>query len=87
MSKRGNIEDIVVGPVDAYGRKIRTTNLPKNAEQFPYIVEGVPNWAYEQQPWDDNYWGYSISTLAPKGASKSGYLPKHVYGPEGLHSL
>lgn len=33
--------------VDKWGRKIRTTNLPKNADLFPYIVEGVPNWVYE----------------------------------------
>ena len=33
--------------VDKWGRKIRTTNLPKNASLFPYIVEGVPNWVYE----------------------------------------
>lgn len=34
--------------VDRWGRKIRTTNLPKNSSIFPYIVEGVPNWVYEQ---------------------------------------
>ena len=73
------------GKKDVYGRAIRTTNLPKNAEWFPYIAEGVPNWAYEQQPYDDNYWGPSINTLAPKGASKTSYMPKHVYGPEGTH--
>ncbi len=33
--------------VDSWGRGIRTTNLPKGAEYFPYICEDVPNWAYE----------------------------------------
>jgi len=67
------------GKKDVYGRAIRTTNLPKNSEWFPYIAEGVPNWAYEQQPYDDNYWGPSISLDAPKGASKVSMLPIHVH--------
>jgi hypothetical protein len=32
---------------DAWGNKIRKTNLPKNASQFHYILEEVPNAAYE----------------------------------------
>lgn len=48
-----------VASTDAYGRKIRTTNLPKNASQFPYIAEEIPNWCYEIQPtiMKNNYWG------------------------------
>lgn len=78
-SKRGNIEDIVVGELDVHGRAIRTTNLPKNASWFPYIVEGIPNWAYEQTPFDDNYFGPSRNTNAPEGASKVAMFPKDVH--------
>ncbi|MEC0136983.1 copper amine oxidase N-terminal domain-containing protein [Paenibacillus macerans] len=32
---------------DEWGRLIRTTNLPKNAQDYPYILADVPNEAYE----------------------------------------
>nr|WP_283809099.1 copper amine oxidase N-terminal domain-containing protein [Tumebacillus amylolyticus] len=32
---------------DLWGRKTRTTNLPKNAADFPYILEDLPNEMYE----------------------------------------
>lgn len=41
-------ESTVTANKDQWGRKIRTTNLPSNASLFPYVVEGVPNWVYEQ---------------------------------------
>ncbi|MDM5275763.1 hypothetical protein QUF95_00085, partial [Paenibacillus silvae] len=31
---------------DPWGRVIRTTNLPKNAKDFPYILEEYPNEMY-----------------------------------------
>lgn len=34
---------------DSYGRKIRTTNLPKNAQNYPYILEDVSNGFYEMR--------------------------------------
>ncbi|PHV71963.1 hypothetical protein CS063_00365 [Sporanaerobium hydrogeniformans] len=40
---RRKVED-----ADQWGRKVRNVNLPKNYEIFPYIVEGVPNWIYEE---------------------------------------
>ena len=40
--------DVSTGDVDPWGRPIRTTNLPKGAEYFPYICADVPNWAYEE---------------------------------------
>lgn len=40
---------------DPYGRKIRTTNLPKNAQDFPYILEDIPNEMYEMNPYIDKY--------------------------------
>ncbi len=51
--------ELPVAATDAYGRKIRKTNLPKNASQFPYIAEEIPNWCYEIQPtiMKNNYWG------------------------------
>ncbi|MEK4364037.1 S-layer homology domain-containing protein [Paenibacillus sp. FSL M8-0212] len=35
---------------DPWGRLIRTTNLPKNAKDFPYILEEYPNEMYEMKP-------------------------------------
>lgn len=32
---------------DEWGRLIRTTNLPKNAKDYPYILADVPNEAYD----------------------------------------
>lgn len=32
---------------DPWGRQIRTTNLPSNHAQFPYILEDIPNEMYE----------------------------------------
>ncbi|GIP24154.1 hypothetical protein [Paenibacillus sp. J22TS3] len=32
---------------DPWGRAIRTTNLPKNYKDFPYILEHIPNVMYE----------------------------------------
>lgn len=40
---------------DPYGRKIRTTNLPKNAKDFPYILEDIPNEMYEMRAYIDRY--------------------------------
>ncbi|MFD0961629.1 copper amine oxidase N-terminal domain-containing protein [Paenibacillus chungangensis] len=35
------------GKTDPWGRLIRTTNLPKNAADYPYILADVPNAMYE----------------------------------------
>lgn len=40
---------------DPYGRKIRTTNLPKNAQDFPYILEDIPNEMYEMEVYKHPY--------------------------------
>ncbi|WP_088547672.1 copper amine oxidase N-terminal domain-containing protein [Paenibacillus aquistagni] len=40
---------------DPYGRKIRTTNLPKNAQDFPYILEDIPNEMYEMELYKHPY--------------------------------
>ncbi len=40
---------IDLGPVDDFGRKIRTTNLPKNYKDYPYILEDIPNEMYEMK--------------------------------------
>ncbi|MDR0268483.1 stalk domain-containing protein [Paenibacillus sp.] len=42
-----HMPDKDLGEVDPFGRKIRTTNLPKNASDYPYIIEGLPNEMYE----------------------------------------
>lgn len=55
---------------DQWGRKVRTTDLPKNANIFPYITHGVPNWAYEK-----------INMTAPSLTSGSGIqdFPKDFF--------
>lgn len=37
-----------LGKLNPTGRKIRTTNLPKNASDYPYILADVPNAMYEK---------------------------------------
>ena len=38
-----------LGDVDRFGRKIRTTNLPKNYKDYPYILADIPNEMYEMK--------------------------------------
>lgn len=38
-----------LGKLDDFGRKIRTTNLPKNYKDYPYILEDIPNEMYEMK--------------------------------------
>ncbi|MDQ0110646.1 S-layer homology domain-containing protein [Paenibacillus harenae] len=42
-----NAEKAMNAPKDPWGRAIRTTNLPKNYKDFPYILEQWPNAMYE----------------------------------------
>ncbi|NOU80768.1 hypothetical protein GC101_18050 [Paenibacillus sp. LMG 31459] len=42
-----NAQEAMKAPKDPWGRAIRTTNLPKNAKDFPYILEEYPNEMYE----------------------------------------
>jgi len=44
-----NAEQAMKTPKDPWGRKIRTTNLPKNHEDYPYILEEIPNEMYEKE--------------------------------------
>ncbi|NLK20597.1 MAG: copper amine oxidase N-terminal domain-containing protein [Epulopiscium sp.] len=67
---------------DAWGRKSRTTNLPKNAKHFPYIAEGVPNWCYEQQPWNDNFFGTWVVDNGVKNAKQVSAFPLTAMGNE-----
>ncbi len=52
-----------IGKVDQWGRLIRTTDLPKNAADYPYILADVPNEMYEMQ--------YPFSHPDPKERSVS----------------
>lgn len=64
------IPPIQMEQADSYGRAIRTTNLPSNADMFPYIAEEIPNWAYETQSKSlkNNYWGPArVSATKLKG--------------------
>lgn len=58
---------------DKWGRKIRTTNLPNNAGIFPYVVEGVPNWVYEQINMKN------VALISETGVSSN---PKQLYSGE-----
>lgn len=58
---------------DKWGRKIRTTNLPKNLGIFPYVVEGVPNWVYEQINMTN------VALISETGVSSN---PKQLYSGE-----
>lgn len=81
FNENGVISAKKIAPkMDEFGNLIRTTNLPSNAKRFPYIQQGVPNWCYEQQPWDDNYWGpYYTKSLIEEKASKVLKFPSQVY--------
>lgn len=37
------------GEKDRFGREIRTTNLPKNYRDYPYILKDIPNEMYEMK--------------------------------------
>nr|WP_283809179.1 copper amine oxidase N-terminal domain-containing protein [Tumebacillus amylolyticus] len=45
----GYLIDAAAKGTDLWGRPVRTTNLPKNAADFPYILQDVPNEMYEMQ--------------------------------------
>ena len=80
---------------DTYGRAIRTTNLPSNADMFPYIAEEIPNWAYETQAKSlkNNYWGPSYYPETDfKGATakelvESGSSSSPILGSNGVYEL
>ncbi|WP_051287154.1 S-layer homology domain-containing protein [Paenibacillus taiwanensis] len=44
-----NAEIALNAPKDPWGRAIRTTNLPKNYKDFPYVLEKYPNKMYEME--------------------------------------
>ena len=92
-SKTGNIsivenedtgltQSTTVGKTDAIGNKIRTTNLPTNAKYFPYIQEGIPNWAYEQQSWGNNAWSPARKTTRPANQNKALQLPNEFFSSQ-----
>lgn len=55
-------ESLINPQYDGFGRKIRTWNLPKNHEEFPYILVDIPNEMYEM-PYDKSFYplGYKNS--------------------------
>ncbi|MBY0115275.1 S-layer homology domain-containing protein [Paenibacillus xylanexedens] len=44
-------EQAMNATTDYWGHVIRTTNLPKNAKDYPYILEEYPNEMYEMKPY------------------------------------
>lgn len=59
---------------DPYGREIRTTNLPKNYKDFPYILKDVPNEMYEM-PFHSETWT-GIEARTPSDVAKSSYIKR-----------
>jgi hypothetical protein len=57
---------------DPWGRVIRTTNLPKNASDFSYILEGIPNEMYEMPFYLTDYEDFET----PKQVFDKGYFVK-----------
>lgn len=47
---------------DQYGHQIRKTDLTEISQYFPYLQEGIPNWAYQGvvNSWNNNAWGYNF---------------------------
>lgn len=43
------VSDNKIGEIDRFGRKIRTNNLPKNFNDYPYILADIPNEMYEMK--------------------------------------
>jgi len=76
--------------VDEWGNKVRTTNLPANAKMFPYIREGVPNWAYERlaYAWNDNGWGPENNPARPANQRKLLDSPAELWNsPAGTKEI
>lgn len=66
---------------DPWGLVIRTTNLPKNASDFPYILEGIPNEMYEM-PF---IWTNSKNFQTPKQFAETGEFTKEDLDQVGTH--
>lgn len=68
-------------PTTVNGVKVRTTNLPDNAEHFPYIREDMPNWVYINlaNAWRDNYWGPYNNSERPFALRKVLDTPAELY--------
>jgi len=70
-------------PTDPWGRTIRTTNLPKNYKDFPYILKDIPNEMYEMKPTDFGKTTTTVEFVKKPGYSKEvvdkwvGYVEKY----------
>ncbi|MEW4425896.1 S-layer homology domain-containing protein [Paenibacillus pabuli] len=64
-----NAEIAMNAKTDFWGHVIRTTDLPKNAKNYPYILEEYPNEMYEMKPYqtiDTNSMQLSKTDIAYK---------------------
>ncbi|WP_435924008.1 S-layer homology domain-containing protein [Paenibacillus sp. DYY-L-2] len=52
-------EKLMNAEKDPWGRPIRTTNLPSNYKEYPYILEELPNEMYEMKIGFGNAFGYT----------------------------
>ncbi|OAB32546.1 hypothetical protein PMSD_16320 [Paenibacillus macquariensis subsp. defensor] len=70
-------------PTDPWGRVIRTTDLPKNYKDFPYILKDIPNEMYEMKPTDFGETSTTVEVVKLPGYSKEvvdkwvGYVEKY----------
>lgn len=70
---------------DPWGRKVRTTDLPENAEDFLYILEGVPNEMYA--PFNQRYFPDNKSLTAVEASEKYPALYDRQYADEWLKKV
>lgn len=59
------------------GQVIRTTNLPKNAKKFPYILESIPNSYYDSYfNWEGKvqYFGDKTKLRSPKNVTNGTHI-------------
>nr|WP_283809190.1 copper amine oxidase N-terminal domain-containing protein [Tumebacillus amylolyticus] len=74
----GDINLVDVKDIDPWGRKVRTTNLPKNASDYPYILEGVSNDMYEMKFGDVFGKGTPKSPNTLYTTRKDEFTKKHI---------
>ncbi|MBP1903390.1 hypothetical protein J2Z32_000002 [Paenibacillus turicensis] len=68
-------EQVKNAPKDPWGRAIRTTNLPKNYKDFPYILADAPNELYDLK---HEYAEYNTTMTPAEYVKVKGYNKKHI---------
>ncbi|WP_051318455.1 S-layer homology domain-containing protein [Cohnella thermotolerans] len=82
-------QDEISGKKDLWGQVIRTTNLPKNAASYPYILKNVPNEMYEMPFKSGDKFAKLVtpaSIMAEYGYNKE-VIDKAVYEAKSFYDL